>query len=117
MALTRRSPTSIVMPVGASAALTVLSAASPSPAQAAGGRQSMEQCVDRVLLRLVRARAPESQVSPTVLSACDGALRVTLAEAIQSGEAPFCTVESCLDMARSRAAQEATAEYRQRIRP
>jgi hypothetical protein len=40
-----------------------------------------------------------------------------LAEAIQSGEAPFCTVESCLDMARSRAAQEATAEYRQRIRP
>jgi hypothetical protein len=43
---------------------------------------------------------------------CDGPLRVTLAEAIQTGEAPFCTVGSCLDMARSRAAQDATAEYR-----
>jgi len=78
----------------------------------------MEQCVDRVLARLVRAKVPESQVSPAVLSACDGPLRVTLGEAIQSGEAPFCTVESCLDldMARSRAAQEATQEYRQRVR-
>jgi hypothetical protein len=117
MALTRRSPISIAIPVAVSAALALLAAAPLSGAHAAGGRRSMEQCVDRVLSRLVRARAPESQVGPAVLSACDGPLRVTLAEAIQSGEAPFCTVESCLDMARSRAAQEATAEYRQRIRP
>ena len=117
MALARRSPIRFVIPATVFAALGFLATAPVSTAQAAGGRQSMEQCVDRVLARLVRARAPESQVSPTVLSTCDGALRVTLAEAIQSGEAPFCTVESCLEMARSRAAQEATAEYRQRVRP
>jgi hypothetical protein len=116
MSLTRRSPISIAAPVAVSAALGFLAAAPVSPAQAAGGRRSMEQCVDRVLARLVRAKVPESQVSPAVLSACDGPLRVTLAEAIQSGEAPFCTVESCLDMARSRAAQAATQEYRQRVR-
>jgi hypothetical protein len=117
MALLHGSPISIAIPAAVSAALAVLVAASPSPARAAGGRQSMEQCVDRVLTRLARARAPESQVSPTVLSACDGPLRVTLAEAIQSGEAPFCTVESCMGMARSRAGEEATEQYRQRIRP
>ena len=113
MSLTRRSPISIAAPLTVSAALGFLAAAPVSPAQAAGGRRSMEQCVDRVLARLVRAKVPESQVSPAVLSACDGPLRVTLAEAIQ---APFCTVESCLEMARSRAAQEATQEYLQRVR-
>ena len=87
----------------------------PPPAHAAPGRQSMEQCVDRVLSRLARARADEAQVGPTVLSQCDGPLRAALAEAIQSGEAPLCTLESCMGMARSRASDEATAEYRQRF--
>ena len=87
-----------------------------SPAQAAPGRYSMEQCVDRVLSRLARVGADEAQVGPTVLSQCDGPLRAALADAIQSGEAPLCTVESCMGMARSRASDEATAEYRQRLR-
>ena len=99
-----------------SAALIGLSIAIlPPGARAAPGRQSMEQCVDRVLSRLTRAKADESQVGPTVLSQCDGPLRATLAEAIQNGEAPLCTVESCIAMARSRASDEATAEYRQRV--
>lgn len=84
--------------------------------EAAGGRQSMEQCVDRVLSRLTRAGAADAQVGPAVLSACDGPLRLVLADAIASGEAPgFCRAALCLDLARSRAAQEATAEYRRRI--
>src|SRR5215210_3708335 len=64
-----------------------------------------------------RARAPESQVGPTVLSECDGALRATLAEAIRTGEAGICTVDSCIGLARGRAAEEATEAYRQRVRP
>jgi hypothetical protein len=100
-----------------SGALTALATATlASPAQAAPGRYSMEQCVDRVLSRLARAGADEAQVGPTVLSQCDGPLRAALADAIQSGEAPLCTVESCMGMARSRASDEATAEYRQRLR-
>ena len=99
-----------------SAALIALTTATlPSPAHAAPGRHSMEQCVDRVLSRLARARVDEAQVGSTVLAQCDGPLRAALAEAIQSGEAPLCTVESCMGMARSRASDEATAEYRQRI--
>jgi len=89
----------------------------PSIVEASSGRQSMEQCVSRVLTRLTRARAPEAQVGPTVLSECDGPLRATLAEAIRTGEAGLCTVESCIGMARSRAAEEATEAYRQRARP
>jgi len=116
MSLARRFLVRTAISVVASATLGVLAAAPLSPAHAAGGRRSMEQCVDRVLSRLVRARAPESQVGPAVLSACDGPLRMTLAEAIQSGDAPFCTVESCIGMARSRAGEEATEGYRQRVR-
>jgi len=101
----------------AAAVLAVSAATAFTAAQAAGGRQLMEQCVNRVLSRLARARAPESQVGPTVLSECDGPLRMTLAEAIRSGEAAICTVESCIGMARSRAAEEATEAYRQRVRP
>jgi hypothetical protein len=67
----------------------------------------LEQCVDRVLARLARAGADEAQIGPTVLSQCDGPLRAALADAIQSGEAPLCTVESCMGMARSRASDEA----------
>ena len=99
------------------AAATVLSAALPSAAQAKGGRQLMEQCVDHVLSRLARAKAAEEQVGPAVLSECDGALHAVLADAIESGEAPaLCKVAFCMTLARSRAAQEATEEYRRRVR-
>src|SRR3954463_5364769 len=99
-----------------SAALIALTPATLlSPAHPPPGRQPMAPWVDRVLSRLTRARADEAQVGPTVLSQCDGPLRAALAEAIQSGEAPLCTVESCMGMARSRASDEAAAEYRQRF--
>jgi hypothetical protein len=90
------------------------SMAAPPPAQAASGRQAMAQCVSRVLTQLARRRAPESQVGSAVISRCDRQLRASLAESIRSGEASNCTVESCLDVARSRAAAEAIGAYRQR---
>jgi hypothetical protein len=99
------------------AAATVLSAALPSAAQAKGGRQLMEQCVDHVLARLVQAKAAEAQVGPAVLSECEGALQAALTDAIESGEAPaFCKVGFCIAMARSRAAQQATEAYHRRLR-
>jgi hypothetical protein len=76
----------------------------------------MEQCVQRVLTRLARARAPETQVGSAVLTQCDAQLRARLAAAVRSGEAAGCTVESCLDTARSRAAAEAIGVYRQMTR-
>lgn len=86
-------------------------------AQAEGGRKRMEQCVDHVLSRLVRTHAAEAQVGPAILSECDGALQAVLADAVESGEAPaFCKVAFCMTLARSRAAQEATEEYRRRVR-
>ena len=85
----------------------------PDAAQAAGGRQAMQTCAARVLSGLARQRASEDQVGSAVLTRCDRPLRAALAEAIRSGEAPNCTVESCLDMARSRAAAEAIQAYRQ----
>ena len=75
----------------------------------------MERCVQRVFTRLARASAPEAQVGRAVISSCDGPLRASLAAAIRSGEAAMCTVESCIQMARQRAAEEATAAYRQRM--
>ncbi len=92
--------------------ISVAAASAPPGAQAAGGRQSMQQCVTRVLSGLARQQASESQLGSAVLSRCDGPLRAALAEAIRSGEAPNCTVESCLDLARSRAAAEAIQAYR-----
>jgi hypothetical protein len=112
----RRLPRSAIVVLWA-AALAFPATSAPASAQAAGGRQLMEQCVNRVLSRLGRARAPEGRVGPAVLSECDGPLRAALAEAIQSGEAPVCTVETCIGLARSRAAEEATEAYRQRVRP
>ena len=85
----------------------------PDAAQAAGGRQAMQTCAARVLSGLARQRASEDQIGSAVLTRCDRPLRAALAEAIRSGEAPNCTVESCLDMARSRAAAEAIQAYRQ----
>jgi hypothetical protein len=103
--------------LSAAAAVMAFSAALPTAAQAKGGRQLMEQCVDHVLSRLAQARAAETQVGPVVLSECDGALQAALADAIESGEAPaFCKVGFCITLARSRAAQEATEAYHRRIR-
>ena len=110
-----RSTCRAAIPLLSAALIALTTATLPSPAHAAPGRQSMEQCVNRVLARLARARADEAQVGLTVVSQCDGPLRAALAEAIQSGEAPLCTLESCMGMARSRASDEATAEYRQRF--
>ena len=108
---------STVLTLAAAAALTALLAVLPTAVQAQGGRKKMEQCVDHVLSRLARARAAEAQVGPAVVSECDGALQAVLANAIESGEAPaFCKIAFCLTLARSRAAQEATEEYRRRVR-
>jgi len=92
------------------------SSPAPTPVQAATGRQSMAQCVSRVLTQLARRRAPETEVGSAVLSRCDRPLRASLAESIRTGEAPNCTVESCIDVARSRAAAEAIGAYRQKAR-
>ena len=84
-------------------------------AQTAGTRQSMERCVDSVLARMARAKAPETQVGPAVVSHCDGHLRAVLASAIENGQAFICTVESCIGMARNRAAERARVAYRERL--
>src|SRR3954466_8550828 len=110
-----RSTCRAATPLLSAALIALTTATLLSPAHAAPGRRSMEQCVDRVLPGRARARADEAQVGPTVVSQCDASLRTALAEAIQSGEAPLCTLESCMGMARSRASDEATAEYRQRF--
>ena len=104
--------------VAAIAAALVVGAGVGEPAQAqqGGGRQSMEQCVQRVLTRLYKAQAPEQQVGPAIVRECDAQLRSTLAAAIRSGEAGGCTLESCLSIAQSRAAEEATAAYRAQAR-
>jgi hypothetical protein len=99
-----------------SVALAALVSWTPAHAQGRGVRSAMDVCVSRVLTRLARARASEGQVGRAVVSACDRPLRASLAAAIHSGEAAMCTVESCIGIARQRAAEEATAAYRQRAR-
>ncbi len=84
-------------------------------AQTADARRAMEQCVDRVLSRLARAKAPEAQAGPAVLAQCDGPLRATLASAINTGDAFICSIDSCLGIARDRAAEEARLAYRERL--
>jgi hypothetical protein len=78
-------------------------------------RQTMEQCVSRVLAIMAKSKAPETQVGSAVTTKCDSPLRATLADAIKRGEAAGCTVEGCLDLARTRASAEAIAAYRQII--
>ena len=92
-------------------------AAFPSAAlaQSTGTRQLMDRCVDNVLARMARAKVPEAQVGPAVVSHCDGPLRAVLASAIESGQAFICTVESCIGMARQRAAEKARTAYRERL--
>ena len=101
--------------IAALAAPFALLAVASGPADAGSGRQSMEQCVQRVLTKLYRAKAPENQVGPSIVQECDAQLRATLAAAIRSGEAGGCTIESCLSMAQGRAAEEATAAYRAQV--
>ena len=87
----------------------------PAAAQQATPRQAMEQCVATVLKRLARSRAAESQVGSAVVTQCDRQLRATLAAAIRSGEAGTCTVDTCIDLARARAAEQALQIYRQHV--
>jgi hypothetical protein len=108
----QRSLKSLVVSSAASVAL--IAAASVAANAQGEARQSMERCVSSVLSRLARMGAPVSEVGPAVVARCDGPLRATLAEAIRSGQAGSCTIESCIDMARSRAAEEATQTFRLR---
>ena len=80
---------------------------------APSSRQALERCVNRVVTTMARSKAPEAQVGSAVARQCDPPLRATIAEAIRSGEAAFCTVEGCLGLARSRTSAEAVAMYRQ----
>jgi hypothetical protein len=93
-------------------AAIIASASSALAGDATGGKASMERCVKATLSKLAQSRAPEAQVGPVVLSRCDGPLRAALAEAINNGEAFICTVQSCIGMARERAAEEARTAYR-----
>ncbi len=102
-----------VLVLSAAVGAALVMEAQVAEARPAKGRQSMQQCVSRVLSNLARAGADESQVGAQVVDKCDAQLRATLAEAIQTGEAGSCTIESCIGMARERAAGEATAAYRQ----
>lgn len=88
---------------------------SPAMAQTASIRVTMERCVDGVLSRMARSKASEAQAGQAVISQCDGPLRAVLASAIKTGDAPICSVESCIGMARERAAEEARSAYRERI--
>jgi hypothetical protein len=96
-------------------ALSVFLFSTASVAQTAGARHSMERCVDTVLSRMARAKVPEAQVGQAVVSQCEGPLRAALASAIESGQAFICTVESCIGIARQRAAAEAMSAYRERL--
>lgn len=95
--------------------LALIAGAPVAVAQSAKGRQSMEQCVKTQLASLARARTPEQQVGAVVVAKCDGPLRATLADAIKTGEAGGCTVQSCLAIAKERASAEAAEAYRQLI--
>jgi hypothetical protein len=99
------------------AALAVAAPSLPAAAQGAQGaggpaRQDMQRCVGGVLSQLARSQTAETLVGPTVVSRCDRQLRATLQEAIQTGQAGSCTVDSCLAMARQRASDEAVMAYR-----
>jgi hypothetical protein len=96
-------------------AFATLALTTAASAQTAGTRQSMERCVDGVLARMARAKAPEAQVGQAVVAQCDAPLRAALASAIETGEAFICTVDSCIGMARQRAAEEAKSAYRERL--
>ena len=89
---------------------------STASAQTADARLTLERCVDRVLSRMADARASEAEVGRAVIVQCDSALKEAVASAITTGEAFVCSVESCMWIARERAANEAISAYRQRLR-
>lgn len=90
---------------------------SSAQAQGGGARSLMERCVDRVLTQLARDKTPDWEVGRAVLAKCEGALRDTLVEAMNSGEARgMCaSVEACMQIARKRTADEAREAYRARL--
>ena len=106
------------LPLCAVAALALAAASLPATAQVpqggAGGpaRQDMQRCVGGVLSQLARSQSPETLVGPTVVSRCDRQLRAALQEAIKTGEAGNCSVDSCLASARQRASEQAVLAYR-----
>jgi hypothetical protein len=74
--------------------------------------KAMDACVSKVLARLKQERAMYRAVKPAVVEECDAQLRAVLAAAIRVGQAgPCTTVEGCIEMARGRAGDEATAEF------
>ena len=74
--------------------------------------KAMDACVSKVLARLTQERAMYRAVKPAVVEECDAPLRAVLAAAIRVGQAgPCTTVEGCIEMARGRAGDEATAEF------
>ena len=105
----------LVASVAAAFVFVAMADAAMAQQRPRGRHQTMEQCVGLVLGRLAKANAPEAQVGPAIVSQCDGPLRERLAAAIASGQAASCTVETCMDMARSRAASEATLAYRDHL--
>lgn len=88
-------------------------AALPQPAEAAA-RDAMQACATRVMGQLSKSGTPAERVGPTVVRQCDRQLRAALAEAIKTGEAGGCTVESCIAMAQERASEESTQQYQAR---
>ncbi len=74
--------------------------------------KAMDACVSKVLGRLKQERAMYRAVKPAIVEECDAPLRAVLAAAIRVGQAgPCTTVEGCIEMARGRAGDEATAEF------
>ena len=67
------------------------------------------------MTRLAKAKTPEDKVGPAIVKECDRQLRAALSDAIKTGEAGACTIESCLKMAQERASDESTEMYRQRV--
>ena len=116
-ALQERHDIMLKIVTGLSAGLILVTglALSPSPALAQKvARDSMEQCVERVLTGLLSKKATDIEVGRAVIGQCDSQLKATLAEAIKNGEASSCTVEKCIQVARDEATREAKEEYRRR---
>ena len=108
-----KTPVSALKGIAAFAIAAMALGAAPSGAQDRASRAAMEQCTQRVLGSLAQKQAPETEAGPAVVTQCDRQLRAALASAIQTGEAANCKVDTCMDLARQRASQEATMAYRQ----
>lgn len=106
--------------------LTALSA-SPVSAQAqkqaqpnlnaipAAEKNAMAACVRGVVNRLQQQNATIRAVRQAVGEDCDAQLRAVLAAAIRVGQAGPCqSVEGCIEQARTRAGNEAAADFQRR---